>query len=289
MNSINLNDNESVFRSKMKAEYEKIAKEKMITLSDNSQILVLYTKAQGKERSKFKLVVVPGWASIVLGWDEFLMKAKDYFDIYYIETREKKSSKLAKKSKSTLDRMSSDLKEVPEILKLDPNETVFFSSSFGAVLNADALYKKKIDPFLSILVGPMSDIDMPFAFRYLLYIVPSFLFRPFAPIGRFWIKKFKSEDKVQAAKYIRVIEEAVPKKWKKFLTRFAFKKFWDIYAGIDSKVLLIDESEDKLHRTIVTNKIASLIKNSEIVDLKTNKFTHSAGIADFIYNKLSEY
>ncbi len=284
-----LDHDESAFRLKMIAEYEKIAEEKMITVSDDSQILVLHTKAEGKDKSPFKLVVVPGWGSIVLGWDEFLMKAKDYFDIYYIETREKKSSKLAKKSKGTLDRMSSDLIEVPEILKLDPKEIVFFSSSFGAVLNADALYKKKINPFLTILVGPMSKVDMPVPFRYLLYIVPSFLFRPFAPIGRFWINKFKSEDKVQAAKYIRVIEEAVPKKWKKFLTRFAFKKFWDIYAGIESRVLVIDESEDKLHRTIVTNKIASLIKNSEIVDLKTNKFTHSAGIADFIYNKLSEY
>ncbi len=281
--------NESTFSSKMIAEYEKIAEEKMITVSDNSQILVLHTKAQGKDKSKFKLVVIPGWGSIVLGWDEFLMKAKDYFDIYYLETREKKSSKLAKKSKCTLDRMSSDLKEVPEILKLNPKETVFFSSSFGAVLNADALNKKKVDPFLTILVGPMSKIDMPFPFRYLLYIVPSFLYHPFAPIGRFWVKKYKSEDEVQAAKYYRVMEEADPKKWKKFLTRFAFKKFWDTYAGIESRVLVIDESEDKLHRTIVTNKIASLIKNSEIVDLKTNKFTHSAGIADFINNKLSEH
>jgi len=281
--------NESIFRSKMRAEYEKIAEEKMITLSDKSQILVLHTKAQGKEKSKYKLLVIPGWGSIVLGWDDFLMKAKDYFDIYYVETREKKSSKLSKKSEYTLDRMSSDLKEVTEILKLDPKETVFFSSSFGAILNADALTKKKIDPFLSILVGPMSKIDLPFLFRYLLYIVPSFLARLFAPIGRFWIKKFKSEDEVQAAKYFRVIEEADPKKWKKFVSRFAFKKFWDTYAGIESRVLVIDESEDKLHKTIVTNKIASLIKNSEIVDLKTNKFTHSAGIADFIYKKLSEY
>ena len=284
-----MKDEESIFHSKLIAGYEKIAEEKMITVSDSSQILVLHTKAQGKERSKFKLVVVPGWASIVLGWDDFLMKAKDYFDIYYIETREKKSSKLVKKSKYTLDRMSLDLKEVPEILKLDPKETVFFSSSFGAILNADALYKKKIDPFLTILLGPMSKIDMPFSFRYLLYVVPSFLMRAFAPIGKFWIKKFKSEDEVQAAKYIRVIDEADPVKWKKFLTRMAFKKFWDTYAGIEGRVLLIDESEDKLHKTIVTNKIASLIKNSEIVDLKTNKFTHSAGIADFIYNKLTEY
>lgn len=70
--------------------------------------------------------------------------------------------------------------------------------------------------------------------------------------------------------------------------RLAFDKYWDTYTGIESKVLVIDESEDKMHHTKITNRIADSIKNSEIVDLKTHEITHSAGLADFLYEKISK-
>jgi len=281
-------EKESIFRLKMEAEFEKIAVKQMITVSDNSQIKILKTKVKNTKKDSFNLIVVPGWASIVLGWDEFLMRAKDYFNVYYLETREKKSSILAKKSKYTVDRISSDLGELIEISKLDPEKTIFFGSSFGAIVLADALCKKKIDPYLTVLVGPPEKIDMPPIFRYLLFIVPAFIYRLFAPIGKFWIRKSKSESPEQAAKYIRVIDEGDAKKWKKFCMRLAFDKYWDTYAGIESRVLVVDESEDKLHRSKISKRIAASIKNSELVDLKTNEFTHSAGIADFLYEKISK-
>ncbi len=281
-------EQDSVFLSKMEADYERISERKMVKVSDNSEILVLHTKALKSNNAVFNLIIVPGFASIVLGWDDFLMGAKDYFNIYYLETREKKSSILAKKSKYTVDRFSSDLNEVMAYFELDSENTILFGSSFGAIVIADALFKKKIDPFLTVLVGPPEKIEMPPIFRYLLFIIPAFFYRLFAPIGKFWIKKSKSESPEQAAKYIRVIDEGDAKKWKKTCVRLAFDKYWDTYAGIESRVLVIDESEDKLHRTKITKKIAASIKNSELVDLKTNKFTHSAGLADFLYEKISQ-
>jgi len=270
----------------MEAEFEKIAELLYIKASDNSEVLVLHTKAPENIKKAFNLIIIPGFASIVLGWDEFLMRAKDFFNIYYLETREKSSSMLSKKSEYTVDRISSDIGEMMAVLGLKPQETIFFSSSFGSIVTADAVSKKKVEPFLTILVGPPFRIEMPPAFRYLLFIVPSFIYRLFAPIGKFWIKKSKSESPKQAAKYIRVIDEGDPKKWKKFCTRLAFDVYWDSYAGIESKVLVIDESEDKMHQSKITKKIASSIKNCEIVDLKTNEFTHSAGIAEFLKNRI---
>lgn len=285
---MNRKERDSVIFSKMEADFERIAERKMIKVSDNSEILVLHSKAPEGSSAVFNLIIVPGFASIVLGWNDFLIRAKDYFNIYYLETREKKSSRLEKKSEYTVDRISSDLSELMEIFKLDSDNTIFFGSSFGAIVIADALFKKKINPFLTVLVGPPEKIEMPPFFRYLIFVVPSFFYRLFAPIGKFWIKKSKSESPEQAAKYIRVIDEGDAKKWKRFSTRLAFDKYWDTYAGIENKVLVIDESEDKLHRSKVTMKIAASIKNSELVDLKTNKFTHSAGLADFLYEKVNQ-
>jgi len=89
-------EKDSIFLSKMEADYEKIAERKMVKLSDNSEILILSTIASRNSNDTFNLVVIPGWASIVLGWDDFLMKAKDLFNIYYLETREKKEDFIEK-------------------------------------------------------------------------------------------------------------------------------------------------------------------------------------------------
>ena len=279
-------NNVTVFESKMIAEYEKIAKKKHIQMSDRSKIQILLTSPKNKECCK-TLFIIPGFGSIVLGWDEFLMRAKDYFNIVYFETREKKSSELSKKADYSIDRISSDIREVVEELRIKKEDLVIFCSSFGAITTAHALAQKKIDPFLTVFVGPPYKIDMPPLSKYLIFITPAVLFRLFTPVGTWWIKKRKSESPEQAAKYLRVIQEADPKKWKKYTQEVAFKTYWHLYEKIEGKALVIDESEDKMHKTKVTQRIADSMKNAEYVDLKTNKYTHSADTADFLLQKIS--
>lgn len=279
-------EKESIFNLKMISEYEKLAKKKQVNLSDGSKINVLFTKSTSNSKIDFNVLLIPGWGSIVLGWEEFLIEAQKFFNLYYIETREKKSSDLSKTAEYTLNRIALDIKEVIEELNLELDKTIILSSSFGAIITAYALVNHKIDPFLTILIGPPYKIDMPPLFRYLVHIIPSIAFRMFIPIGRWWIKKYKSESIDQAAKYLRVIDEADPKKWKKFGTHVTFQKYWNLYSQIENKVIVVDESEDKMHNTKVTKKIAKSIKNSEYVDLKTNKFTHSAQIVDFVKEKI---
>ncbi|MHA1668033.1 MAG: hypothetical protein ACTSUR_05175, partial [Candidatus Heimdallarchaeaceae archaeon] len=279
----------TIFDSMMVAKYEKIAQKKYINLSDGSKVLTLLTKTEKKEKEESNLFIIPGWGSIVLGWDDFLMEARKHFNLVYLETREKKSSFLAKKTKNNLNRLSSDIQEVMQELHLDPKKTIIFSSSYGSVLHAHALATKKIQPYLSIMVGPVPKIDMPPTFRYLIHILPIFFFRVFQPLGEWWVKKAKSEDPLQAAKYLRVIKEAEPKKWKKVGKHISLKTFWDIYAEIDAPVLIVDESKDKMHNTERTKKIQQLIKDSKYIDLQTNKFTHSSDAVKVIIDQIASF
>ncbi len=264
------------------ANYEKLAKIELIPLSDGSQIRTLTTEAPEETCNNFTLVLVAGWVSIVLGWDDFLQEAKDFFNILYVETREKATSKVPKKGKFDLDRYALDIKEAIEYHQLKEKDTIILTTSFSAILVALMLKNLGINPYLSILVGPIERISLPLAIKLALIILPSWMFNLIKPIGFCWVRKFKTEDEYQAARYIRAISDSDPRKWKKTIKHVAFAKFWDFYEGLENNILVIDESEDPLHDTEKTNKIASLMINSRLIDIKTNRAAHSSPMINII-------
>lgn len=270
------------------SEFEKIAEISWVKVSDGSELRILKSSAESKETEPFTLVLIAGWASIIMGWNDVLMEARKKFDVVYIETREKGSSKVPKHAKFDADRFTLDIKEIIEFLQLDQNRVVVLSSSFSSMLVAYMLSHKMISPFLSVFIGPIERIPLPPSIRILLTIFPIWLYAIVKPIGIFWVKHFKAEDDYHAAKYTRAIVEGDPLKWKKTSKHFFNKLFWDAYAGFDNPVLVVDESVDRMHNTEMTQKINEIIKNSIFLDLKTNKNTHSKPIIDTILEHLQK-
>ncbi|MHA1419567.1 MAG: hypothetical protein ACTSVO_13310 [Candidatus Heimdallarchaeaceae archaeon] len=270
------------------AEYEKIAKIELVPLSDGSQIRTLTTKSPKETSNNFTLVLVAGWVSIVLGWDDLLIEAKEFFNILYIESREKATSIVPKKGNFELDRYALDIKEALEYHQIKEEETIILSTSFGAIIVALMLKKLEIDPYLSILVGPIERIPLPLALKLSFIILPSWMFNLLKPAGNWWVRKFKSEDEYQAARYIRAISDSEPRKWKATTKHVVFAKFWDIYDGLENNILVIDESEDPMHDTEKTKKIAALMPNSKLIDIKTNKAAHSTPMIEIMKKEIRE-
>ncbi|MHA1954632.1 MAG: alpha/beta fold hydrolase [Candidatus Heimdallarchaeaceae archaeon] len=271
-----------------RAKYEKEASEKYLIMSDGSELRILQTSAPEKTREDFALLIIPGWGSVVQGWDDVLLAAIPYFDIVYFESREKGSSKLAKKARCDLERLSSDIKEVIEQLNLKKEKLIIFSSSFGSLQVAHGLALNKFEAFLPVLVGAEARIDLPSFTRFLIPWFPPFLLNMFMPLAKFWIKKFKSEDAVQAAKYIRVFEEADARKWQKVGRYVVFKWFWDVYEQVEDRVLLIGMEEDKYHELDQIKEISKLMKNSYYLDMRTNSNTHSDKMVDVLREQIKE-
>lgn len=269
------------------AEFEKIAYERFLTMSDGSDLRILEHNFEKDKQNGFTLFVIAGWGSVVLGWDDFLLEALKHFNIIYLETREKASSRLPKKTKHTMDRMSLDVQEVLSQLEIDENKLILFGSCFGAIVIADGLSKNKYDPFLSILVAPPPMLELPKGTRYIVPIAPTFLFEPIKPILIYWINK-KSESQEQAAKYTRVLMEANAKKWKKVGNPICRKRYWRLFPKISSRTLLVGAEEDKMHNIQKTNKIANMIPNVIYRNLRTNHDTHSPLMVETIRDVLTE-
>jgi pimeloyl-ACP methyl ester carboxylesterase len=279
---------EDKFTQFMRAKYEDLCEENFLTMSDGTTVRILQSYAPKKTSNGFTIFIVAGWGSVVLGWDIVLLEAMKDFDIVYFETREKASSTLAKKSKNDIDRLSEDIKEAMETLKFDSSKLLLFGSSFGSAILADGFRKDKFDSFLNILVAPAIQIDLPPGLRYIIPITPHIIMEPVKPFIRWWLRKSKSESPEQAAKYIRVMNEAESKKWKNVSMNFLFWKWWDVYAEVKHDLLLIASEKDKMHEAEISQKLRELMVNSVYIDLGTNKKTHTKPIVDLIREHLKK-
>jgi len=279
---------EEAYKKFLKAEYEEYAEERYITVSDGSQIRVLLSKAPREEHNEFTLVLVAGWNTVVPGWDEVLLEAMKDFDVVYIETREKGSSIVVKKAKFDVDRFSSDIKEIIEELQIDQKKMVLLCSSFGTINSAHGLGSKKFDPFLAYFVGPVHKFEMPKGSRIYMYLVPNCFLIVTKPLWLWWIRKKKSEDPEQAAKYIRALEEAEIKKWRATGYANAWIDFIDMYEKIETRSYIVGMEKDKMHEREISMRIHKRMKNSTYIDLETNKKTHSAEMIKVIRQHLSE-
>ncbi len=272
---------ENRFKEHMVSAFEKKAIESYIEMSDGTELRYLHTEAPEETTNGYNLVLLPGWGSVPLGWDDVLLEAIKDFNIFYIESREKFSSKnFNYKTKNDLERFSSDLKECLDSLNLSNDKTILCSSSFGCVVLADALRKNKVNFEHLVFIAPAIRIDLPLGMRYLIPFVPAFTMYIVKPIIRWWLKKRKSESPIQAAKYIRVMNEAEPKKWKNVTRHFLYWTWYDVYAEVDDNILLIAAEEDKMHEADITKRIHDSMRNSVYKDLVSNLNTHSKPLVD---------
>ena len=91
------------------SEFEKLADEMMVTVSDGSQLRVLRYTPPKDRFNGYTLVIVVGWGTVIPSWDELLMDATKDFEVIYYESREKGSSILPKKYAVGMERMVLDL------------------------------------------------------------------------------------------------------------------------------------------------------------------------------------
>ena len=266
------------------SEFEKLAKEHYFKTSDGAEIKILTTKAPKDKAINYTLMLMPGWGTVVPGWEKVLMEAVKDFDILYIESREKGSFRPSEnKTVNDINRLALDAKEVVEHLKIDQDRLITLTSSFSTLTIADLLGTKKIKPLLNVLIGPVYQLNMPPTTRYLMHIVPNFVINWTRPFWRWWLRKFKSEDPVQAAKYYRVLEESDFKKWRAVAKRVCFIKVWDLYKQIeDTRVVIIGMEKDKMHTVELAKSIIAVIPNAEYIDMKTNRASHSGELIEVI-------
>ncbi|MCG3222707.1 MAG: alpha/beta hydrolase [Candidatus Heimdallarchaeota archaeon] len=268
----------------MSSEFEKYASILRVQVGKESNENLRVLSYEPEKKVKGTLVLIPGFGSLPSAWDKLLLRMKDDYRIYVIESREKHTAELKKKPDLTFNRFAKDIAQVMDYLMLD--ECFMVASSMGAAFILRSLSLKLMDPTYTFLVGPIQKTEIPdwsWPFVYICYpIVWKLLIKPFA---KFYIKYFYLDrtQKEQLKKYYGYFDSYDVKKVRKTLIKIRKFRITEEELGtIESKCIMVGAEKDKAHEAEWTKNVHNAVKNSEYFDLETNVAAHSEPLVDLI-------
>jgi len=261
------------------------------TVDDGTKLLGVYAKNL-QHPDTTPVIIVPGWFSMVFGWSEVTQELSKHTSILYLETREKVSSILPNhKVEMSVQRMADDFTQISHLIPFKIKDSIVISSSMGGTMMLEYLGRMVRPPKISVMIGPNPEFDIPKKLTKLLLFSPLFIVEPFKAIIKFYIRRFKVDMKKepqQYYKYANVLDAAEPWKIRQSARECLWYEAWELLedADIESRVILVGASADKMHDEDQTMKVHDVIEGSEFVDFPSNKATHSREMAEYIVDLL---
>jgi len=256
----------------------------MFPVNKNVTLKVTTFTSASKNKNP-EIVFVAGWVSLIDGWQKVLREMTKNYTVYYVETREKNTSKVEGKVGFTIDELGNDLHNVIKHFELKDRQYILFGSSLGAttILNSCMDFVPK--PMALALVGPNAYFRIP---RFGKVLIRSFyppLYLWFKPYVKWYLKNFRLDvksDYEQYKKYCGALDAADPWKLKNAAISFFNYSVWNKLPMIDIPALIIGASKDELHEPVNLQKIVSEMKTAVYLDMETNKNTHSEEVVEKI-------
>ncbi|NHJ46933.1 MAG: hypothetical protein FK733_04015 [Asgard group archaeon] len=267
-----------------KTEFELSAKERYISVFDSSELRVLSFENVENPVEDVEVMFIPGLLTIFPRWEKVVKELNEHYKVHYIESREKKTSKLVRKASLKIVEMSKDLDNIEKDLGLDNKKYITVSSSMGGSMILENLAAKRISPIGSILVSPGVEVPFPRYVLLLLRILPVFVINWIKPIIKRFVRKRAADaekEPIQAAAYVRSVEEADVRKMKKCILKNARKyNGWDLLPKIKDRIILIGATTDKSHSSDFSANVAKSLSNSTYIDLGTNRAAHDTPLVE---------
>lgn len=250
-----------------------------LTMSDGVELQMFqFSPAVATDRPP--LLFVAGWISQISGWTGVLKALTADYNVHYLETREKASSKVAKVSAVAFDmhRMRDDVAEV--ITQCYPDGRYLLAgSSLGASAIVEFLLMHKHSPNATALIAPNPELKFPKGLMYgLVSWFPPALYAPIKAIAKWYLRNFRldpAKEPEQYEKYASTLDAADPYKLKPNAMAMLDYQVWDRLAAVKDKVLIVGASSDKLHGLDNLLRMAKLMPNATLVSMESNKVTHS--------------
>jgi len=258
-----------------------------VPVSDGAELLVYYTK-KGKNPLGLTIFFVPGFATGPFSWNDLWDCLYEEFDLYVIEKRELKSSKVKWKHKANMDRLAEDVENVIEHYNLDPKKTVLMGTCLGTSIIGRILARKRMTFASAVMMNPPRHFFLPKALLPLGYICPAFTMAIIGkPLIKTWLKLSMPSGN-QRETYLENISNANGMRWKKFMAITKWDSF-DDYAKIKMPVLVVATTKDKIHEAKIAQQATELMENATFLDAPSYYWMHFHPTAEIFTKKVIEY
>lgn len=253
------------------------ATEAMIPVAENVSLRVISFKP-AHETNNPTVLFIAGWITLLSAWKTVLREMTKDFRVYYVETREKISSRVAGPASYGVEDIGKDIVTLVEHFKFQERQFILFGSSLGASAILDCCRFLKTDPRCLVLIGPNAVFRVPRFGKVIIYFFPPRLYLLIKPLVKWYLKTFRLDiksDFEQYQKYCGNIDAADPWKLKKAVMKLWRWEAWSLLPDIPYPALVVGASKDSLHEPANLQRMVALMKNATYIDLETNKGTHS--------------
>ena len=245
--------------------------ETLYVLVDDGKIRV-YHFNPNNPISKRPLVFVPGWGGTEIGFMDFYEVIHNKIECYYIETREKRSSRLdRKKAKMDMSQKAKDVQDVIDFFNLDKKDFVLYGTCWGGSIILQGLIDGVIEAPTIITNDPMHTLWFPKWFlRFVSPILPVFVVELIKSIvKRVQLRGMK--EKVQRRRAETFADNAEIWKWKRAADSVKNFELFGKVSGITKEVFVTNGTEDKIHNPADYPKIAAELPNGRFIYMKTDE------------------
>ena len=275
-----------------KSKFEQSAKEQYIEVFDGSQLRVLSFEHPPNPTEDIEIMFIPGLLTIFPRWEKVVQELNEHYKVHYIESREKKTSRLVKRATMKIQEFKSDLDYIEKALGLDKRKYITMSSSMGGAQVLENLVTKGINPIGSILLSPGVELIFPKWAPIFLRFVPAFAITLLKPYVRWHIrnKTVDAEKEPQQARdYVRSVNEADVKKLRRIVVKNANRyDGWHLLPKIKDRIILIGASTDKAHSEEFSKRVSKELVNCTYFDLGTNKAAHDTPLVEVTMEFMKE-
>ncbi|MFH1943330.1 MAG: alpha/beta hydrolase [bacterium] len=253
------------------------AKEEMIDITENVALRV-FTFTPAEDRGNPTVLFVAGWISVIEAWKVVLREMTNDFTIYYIETREKISSRVKGKAEYSTEAIGKDIVAMTSHLNLRDGSYILSGSSLGATAILDCCRHLKHHPRCLVLINPNAVFRVPIIWKAVVYLFYPPFWSVIKPVVKWYLRTFRMDvesDRAQYEKYCSALDGADPWKSKKAAMALWNYQVWDRLENIPYPALIVGASKDKLHEPENLKKIVSLMPRATYLDMVTNAAAHS--------------
>lgn len=239
---------------------------------NDGEIRIFHHKPK-KPQTKRPIVFFPGFGTTPWTWRDFGIPLHNISEYYFLETREKRSSKLrrGRKTKISIDQMAKDVGEAIKFLGLENKDYVLMSASFAGGTMMHGLMKKYFNPPTSVTLDPFPKFAHNKVMVGLFFgLTPPFIVE-FIKILLMKIVTLGMKNKSQKERIRNTVGGAVAWKWRKGLIHNLNFNMYPHYHKIENEVFQFHGPKDRYHPGEIHLKVASLVPKGRLFYIKTKE------------------
>jgi len=230
------------------------------------------------------LVFVAGWVSVVEGWADLLQQLAPQWPIVYIESREKRSARIARGRAGArhfaIPRLAEDLITACDHLGVNDDRSVLFGSSMGSNAILEGLKGGRLAARAAFLIGPNAEFRFPWWGNLLLHM-PAAAYHPLKHFVIWYLKNFRldaEKEPDQLKRYQRTLRAAHPVRIKRSAQALRRYRIWDGLETISTPVAIAYATSDLLHGEAEARRIVERLPGAEGIPCPSNQYMHTAAV-----------